>query len=42
LSMLWHYSRLERPDRNKHSSLMGPIVSYEEEKVSTRPLYYKT
>ncbi len=27
------YTRLERRARDKHSSLLGPIVSYEEDKV---------
>jgi hypothetical protein len=28
-----HLTRLERPARNKHSSLLGPFVSYKGNKV---------
>jgi hypothetical protein len=28
-----YYTRLERPAKNKHSSLLGPLVSYEGKKV---------
>jgi hypothetical protein len=28
-----HYKQLERPARDKHSSLFGPFESYEEKKV---------
>jgi hypothetical protein len=28
-----HLTRLERPARSKHSSLLGPFVSYKENKV---------
>ncbi len=28
-----HYTKLERPGKNKHSSLLGQFVSYEEKSV---------
>ena len=30
---VFHYSRLERLDGDKHSSLLGPFVSYLENEV---------
>jgi hypothetical protein len=29
---MFYYTRLERPAKNKHSSLLGPLVSYEGKK----------
>ncbi len=28
-----HYSGVERPTRDKHSSFLGPLLSYEENEV---------
>jgi hypothetical protein len=33
------YIRLERLDRNQHSSLLGPFVSYKENEVFSLQLY---
>jgi hypothetical protein len=32
-----HYTKIEKPGRNKHPSLLGPLVSYD--KIKTLGLY---
>ncbi len=36
-----HYARLERPNRDKHSSLFDPFVKYDSKKLLTLALGHK-
>jgi hypothetical protein len=43
--LVLHYARLERLDKDKHSSLLGPLNCYQENECceyGSRSLYYKT
>ncbi len=38
---VFHYRRLERLDRDKHSTLLGPFIRYKDKLLWLQPLYFK-